>query len=200
MGLANRALKGSPVVSWAIGLDASQPHLRTAYNAQRPVDSCRMGGYCLMLRHPQALCRKLYAGCPATMRGESVHRARPLDRLEPIFVYNAPCESGQKRSLFKLGHCDFRNRPLPVVGSRSFQPLPGLTSQPIFVVTDAMFPSALANSRVREPSGGRTPGSAPAPARSSAMGVRRGKAALSSGCKSHPANRSSRKQSGQSWR
>ena len=32
------------------------------------------------------------------------------------------------------------------------------------------------------------------------MGVRRDKAALSSGCKSHPAIRSSRKQSEQSWR
>jgi hypothetical protein len=35
---------------------------------------------------------------------------------------------------------------------------------------------------------------------SSAIGVRRGKAALSSGCKSHPANRSSRKQPEQLWR
>jgi hypothetical protein len=34
----------------------------------------------------------------------------------------------------------------------------------------------------------------------SAFGVRRAKAALSSGCKPHPANRSSRKQSEQSWR
>src|SRR6516165_5885056 len=34
----------------------------------------------------------------------------------------------------------------------------------------------------------------------SAIGVRRDKAALSSGCKAHPANRSSRKQSEQSWR
>src|SRR5262249_29682781 len=33
-----------------------------------------------------------------------------------------------------------------------------------------------------------------------AMGVRREKAALSSGCKAHPANRSSRKQPEQSWR
>jgi hypothetical protein len=32
------------------------------------------------------------------------------------------------------------------------------------------------------------------------MGVRRDKAALSSGCKPHPAIRSSRKQSEQSWR
>jgi len=34
----------------------------------------------------------------------------------------------------------------------------------------------------------------------SANGVRRDKAALSSGCKPHPATRSSRKQSEQSWR
>ena len=34
----------------------------------------------------------------------------------------------------------------------------------------------------------------------SASGVRRAKAALSSGCKPHPANRSSRKQSELSWR
>jgi hypothetical protein len=34
----------------------------------------------------------------------------------------------------------------------------------------------------------------------SGIGVRRAKAALSSGCKSHPAKRSSRKQSEQSWR
>jgi hypothetical protein len=34
----------------------------------------------------------------------------------------------------------------------------------------------------------------------SALGVRRGKAALSSGCESHPANRSSRKQPEQLWR
>ena len=34
----------------------------------------------------------------------------------------------------------------------------------------------------------------------SEMGVRRGKAVLSSGCKPHPAIRSSRKQSEQSWR
>ena len=34
----------------------------------------------------------------------------------------------------------------------------------------------------------------------SVMGVRRDKAALSSGCKAHPAIRSSRKQSEQSWR
>ena len=34
----------------------------------------------------------------------------------------------------------------------------------------------------------------------SASGVRREKAALSSGCKSHPANRSSRKQPEQLWR
>ena len=34
----------------------------------------------------------------------------------------------------------------------------------------------------------------------SAPGVRRGKAALSSGCESHPANRSSRKQPEQLWR
>jgi hypothetical protein len=33
-----------------------------------------------------------------------------------------------------------------------------------------------------------------------AIGVRRDKAALSSGCKTHPAIRSSRKQSEQSWR
>jgi hypothetical protein len=33
-----------------------------------------------------------------------------------------------------------------------------------------------------------------------AFGVRRDKAALSSGCKAHPAIRSSRKQSEQSWR
>jgi hypothetical protein len=33
-----------------------------------------------------------------------------------------------------------------------------------------------------------------------ASGVRREKAALSSGCKPHPAMRSSRKQSEQSWR
>jgi hypothetical protein len=33
-----------------------------------------------------------------------------------------------------------------------------------------------------------------------AIGVRREKAALSSGCKAHPAIRSSRKQSEQSWR
>ena len=32
------------------------------------------------------------------------------------------------------------------------------------------------------------------------LGVRREKAALSSGCEAHPANRSSRKQSEQSWR
>jgi len=32
------------------------------------------------------------------------------------------------------------------------------------------------------------------------IGVRRDKAALSSGCKAHPAIRSSRKQSEQSWR
>jgi hypothetical protein len=32
------------------------------------------------------------------------------------------------------------------------------------------------------------------------FGVRREKAALSSGCEAHPAIRSSRKQSGQSWR
>jgi nitrite reductase/ring-hydroxylating ferredoxin subunit len=37
-------------------------------------------------------------------------------------------------------------------------------------------------------------------ARATASGVRRDKAALSSGCKSHPAIRSSRKQSEQSWR
>jgi hypothetical protein len=36
--------------------------------------------------------------------------------------------------------------------------------------------------------------------RMSQMGVRRAKAALSSGCKAHPAIRSSRKQSEQSWR
>ena len=35
--------------------------------------------------------------------------------------------------------------------------------------------------------------------RTSALGVRRDKAALSSGCKAHPALRSSRKQSEQSW-
>jgi len=34
----------------------------------------------------------------------------------------------------------------------------------------------------------------------SALGVRRDKAALSSGCKAHPAFRSSRKRSEQSWR
>jgi hypothetical protein len=36
--------------------------------------------------------------------------------------------------------------------------------------------------------------------RMAAPGVRRDKAALSSGCKPHPAIRSSRKQSEQSWR
>jgi len=36
--------------------------------------------------------------------------------------------------------------------------------------------------------------------RTTAVGVRRAKAALSSGCKPHPAIRSSRKQSEQSWR
>jgi hypothetical protein len=36
--------------------------------------------------------------------------------------------------------------------------------------------------------------------RMSAMGVRRDKAALSSGCKPHPAIRSRRKQSEQAWR
>jgi len=36
--------------------------------------------------------------------------------------------------------------------------------------------------------------------RTAGMGVRRDKAALSSGCKPHPAIRSSRKQSEQSWR
>jgi len=36
--------------------------------------------------------------------------------------------------------------------------------------------------------------------RMAGMGVRRDKAALSSGCKPHPAIRSSRKQSEQSWR
>ena len=36
--------------------------------------------------------------------------------------------------------------------------------------------------------------------RTAAIGVRRAKAALSSGCKAHPAIRSSRKQSEQSWR
>ena len=34
----------------------------------------------------------------------------------------------------------------------------------------------------------------------SVQGVRRDKAALSSGCEPHPANRSSRKQSEESWR
>jgi hypothetical protein len=37
-------------------------------------------------------------------------------------------------------------------------------------------------------------------ARMAGIGVRREKAALSSGCKAHPAIRSSRKQSEQSWR
>jgi hypothetical protein len=37
-------------------------------------------------------------------------------------------------------------------------------------------------------------------AATSAIGVRREKAALSSGCKAHPAIRSCRKQSEQSWR
>jgi hypothetical protein len=37
-------------------------------------------------------------------------------------------------------------------------------------------------------------------ARTAGVGVRRDKAALSSGCKAHPAIRSSRKQSEQSWR
>jgi hypothetical protein len=36
--------------------------------------------------------------------------------------------------------------------------------------------------------------------RESALGVRRDKAALSSGCKPHPAIRSSRKQPEQAWR
>jgi hypothetical protein len=36
--------------------------------------------------------------------------------------------------------------------------------------------------------------------RTAGIGVRREKAALSSGCKAHPAIRSSRKQSEQSWR
>jgi hypothetical protein len=36
--------------------------------------------------------------------------------------------------------------------------------------------------------------------RTAGIGVRRDKAALSSGCKAHPAIRSSRKQSEQSWR
>jgi hypothetical protein len=39
-----------------------------------------------------------------------------------------------------------------------------------------------------------------APTQRSALGVRRDKAALSSGCKAHPAIRSSRKQAEQAWR
>ena len=44
------------------------------------------------------------------------------------------------------------------------------------------------------------PGTAAETRQTTALGVRREKAALSSGCKAHPAIRSSRKQSEQSWR
>ena len=40
--LTYRALKGPLVVSWPIGLNASEPHLRAAYDAQWPVDGHRM--------------------------------------------------------------------------------------------------------------------------------------------------------------
>jgi len=40
--LAHRTFKGALVASWAIGLNASEPHRCTAYDAQWPVYGHRM--------------------------------------------------------------------------------------------------------------------------------------------------------------
>ena len=49
--------------------------------------------------------------------GTGVHGAGLLDRLEPIIFCNAPCESGQKRPLFKL------STPIFEAGSYQFRQL-----------------------------------------------------------------------------